>query len=411
MMAGKRTRADKKEANEDIKRGRVDPEEAKLRAAADAQAEGTVRNGSKRKRTESTSEEEKSDDGDGEMSEGEDGKSSLSSTPRSKSKGGSTKKAAKAKSKAEKRVAKVAKKTSTTDDMPLPTAEDIEEKLDEFMALARAEIARLASIGQQYRLSKHDHEYRKYLVGSLFKELGSKKCMNCGAFSPSLRRDGHAKIFKLPLNDKQKKSNWMTQCRIVDVLGPGGGFHDVVAEAEALMNNKEARAREQKEARKKGIEVKKQKKNLGLGESKDAGVDEWEGEQDIRARDIESLAAASEAALAAGPSKKEGASLLFPNEVEKHMELLWATEKDLVRTVWGGLAHLSHMVTPLAQADYRMFFLRVLAVPPPKFRQTSKHQKKVFDHPQNAYFKRILEHDIAIINANIAKVYFHYKHT
>lgn len=33
-----------------------------------------------------------------------------------------------------------------------------------------------------------------------------KKCESCGAFSPSLRKDGYTKLFEKPLQKKQRKS-------------------------------------------------------------------------------------------------------------------------------------------------------------------------------------------------------------
>jgi hypothetical protein len=50
--------------------------------------------------------------------------------------------------------------------------------------------------------------YRREVVDEFMKIIGSlKKCENCGAFSPALRKDGYSKLFQKPLNEKALKHN------------------------------------------------------------------------------------------------------------------------------------------------------------------------------------------------------------
>jgi hypothetical protein len=49
---------------------------------------------------------------------------------------------------------------------------------------------------------------RREVVDEFMKIIGGmKKCENCGAFSPALRKDGYSKLFQKPLNDKALKHN------------------------------------------------------------------------------------------------------------------------------------------------------------------------------------------------------------
>jgi DNA-directed RNA polymerase beta' subunit len=73
--------------------------------------------------------------------------------------------------------------------------------------------------------TSHELSYRRDVVSSFFHEIQSKKCHSCGAFSPSLRRDGHTKIFRLPLTRAQAQTMSLLNLRFDDVLAlTEGGF-------------------------------------------------------------------------------------------------------------------------------------------------------------------------------------------
>jgi DNA-directed RNA polymerase I subunit RPA1 len=152
---------------------------------------------------------------------------------------------------------------------------------------------------------------------------------------------------------------------------------------------------------KKGAKGKAGKKGKAVEEAK--AIDEEEEEDDgkkvlIKVADD-------------GEGDDKTPCLLFPTEVEKHMELLWKQEIDVLSTLWGSMCDLlqpaddedggvssksltsssAHYAAPAN--THRMFFLRVLAVPPSRFRPPTRFGDMLVDHPQNVYFKHILDLD------------------
>jgi hypothetical protein len=143
------------------------------------------------------------------------------------------------------------------------------------------------------------------------------------------------------------------------------------------------------------------KKSASSSSSDEEDENEEEEASSSATEDITKAGAGEEKAKGqkAGSSEEEPSAgqvrLLFPTEVEKHMQFLWEAEPDLVACLWGSFAPITRY--QLGQTDYRIFFMRTILVPPPCFRppaQVTADMKA--DHPQNVYFKKILQADISI---------------
>lgn len=341
--------------------------------------------------------------------------------------------------------------------------------------------------------TSHELTFRREVVASFFHEIQSKKCHSCGAFSPALRRDGHTKMFRLPLTKAQQQSMDLLNLRFDDVLSLTEGGYEKGSEAWAKMMKErnfykeyQAILRKKKEEKKKESQAakkKKEKKRAKKAESTDAAAEDdidpgqedepsegsdaeadksdssadssddgEEDDEEAEEDDAEEEAASSSkskkaaaAAAAATPSKKSKKSkkeaaaaaaqtaidsdeeeiddgrkvliavqeeddegkrvpvLLFPNEVEKHVEMLWQQEAEVLSTLWGSMCDLlqhdersgateTGYYAPPAN-NFRMFFLRVLSVPPSRFRPPTRFGDMLVDHPQNVYFKHILDMD------------------
>ena len=91
-----------------------------------------------------------------------------------------------------------------------------------------------------------------------------------------------------------------------------------------------------------------------------------------------------------GSKKEKRPRLLFVHEAEEHMRRLFKKEELLMKYLWASMS-------PQPSQDYRMFFIRCLAVAPPRFRPSSAVGDRVSVHPQNFYLKKILEASDSIV--------------
>jgi DNA-directed RNA polymerase I subunit RPA1 len=92
--------------------------------------------------------------------------------------------------------------------------------------------------------------------------------------------------------------------------------------------------------------------------------------------------------------------LLFANEVERHLELLWREEHTVLSAVFNSSADggsLCARGVHLRQHDWRIFFVRVLGVPPNRFRPPVVLNELTFEHAQNHYYKKIVESNSLIV--------------
>lgn len=78
--------------------------------------------------------------------------------------------------------------------------------------------------------------------------------------------------------------------------------------------------------------------------------------------------------------------------VMKHMELLWDKERPILDILYGVLKNGRKVSSP------DMFFLKVISVPPTKFRPSSKMGEMLFEHPQNINLTEILRSNMTLSN-------------
>jgi hypothetical protein len=98
------------------------------------------------------------------------------------------------------------------------------------------------------------------------------------------------------------------------------------------------------------------------------------------------------AAVASGaPGAANRPTLLPPNEVMEHMQKLWAQETELLSHLWQcGPRNPRLQPHPDRLDDYRVFFLRIVLVAPPRFRPVNRLGDQLVEHPQNVYLSKIL---------------------
>ena len=315
-------------------------------------------------------------------------------------------------------------------------------------------------------------EYRTALLSSFMRDMQQRKCHNCGAFSPRLRKDGHSKIFRLPLGRKERQHNDNLGGRDVDEAPltsssypPLFAHHQRSFEEEAQLLQRIRGGEQRKDGRARGVsgnervveEVKGRgrrgvgrtqingkaaahsAKNLrrkpppsqsakkgrrgndlddseeeeedeegnalndsseedeGVGEGRQSNAEEVDEEGDIGGVDRSLLSddvSALRTEVEAAAELRRVPILMFPTEVEAHMERLWKEEGTVLSHLWGTALNQPRLLHSREVAlTYSLLFIRVLAVPPSRFRPPSLLNGVESDHPHNLYLKHIIEAD------------------
>lgn len=89
--------------------------------------------------------------------------------------------------------------------------------------------------------------------------------------------------------------------------------------------------------------------------------------------------------------------LLFPNEVQKHIEKLWVNEGDIAMQVWSTLfKNTTGKKERRTQAS--QFFLNLIPVPPNRFRPLGMANGLPTEHAQNTYLSRLIQLSTDMVN-------------
>ncbi|CAM9447200.1 unnamed protein product, partial [Chrysoparadoxa australica] len=191
----------------------------------------------------------------------------------------------------------------------------------------------------------HDRTYRRDLVESLLRDLrGCKKCENCGCMSAGLRKDGH--LCSVPLPDIFPLCAWYTL----------------------------------------NFEQEQDDSDDDMGALSDDNDDEDEEEdantQAVKASKTPQPGAAGDVGGGQATSKDK---FMPPSEAEAQLKLLWGKMGRLL-----SLVYCSSYGEGAEQDGYLMFFLRTIAVPPPRFRPPMTMGSMVAEHPQNVYLTKVV---------------------
>lgn len=274
----------------------------------------------------------------------------------------------------------------TAEDEDEEEAEEKKMEDEEWLPDSKNDIDRLIDEASKAEVDTSSHgmgtlgqQLRRKILRQFFHEFpGQRKCANCTAYSPGLRRDGSAKIFQLPLSSTQIKKMKAAEIKVVDIMDTNEeGDINIRAELQAAMN---AQLQKEQEQRENAKQKKKKKKAEKSDSDDDSQFDESEEEEEKKAEAEKEQEAA-------------GSRLLLPHEVFKHIKLLFRQETELMPEMFGSHNLLPGMKLQADSFRFDNFFLQVLAVPPPRFRPPTKFGDQTFDHAQNMYLKRILEAD------------------
>ena len=307
--------------------------------------------------------------------------------------------------------------------------------------------------------------YRSEVISTFLSSLtAQRRCVRCGGYSPRLRKDGHSKLFRLPLVRKEREANEMSgkweeaggvagmdgqagevvpgmgtgenrdferEARVARGVLPGrqqlnghaamnghGKANGKAADKPKSATAAKRAAHKEKKVKRRNQQTTDSDEDTGGSSAESSGSSSSSSASDSEADGSDSDAEPSASSLLAEDTKashlevelaKEGKRvpiLMFPTEVEKHLELLWQKEKAVMQHIWGCLFNQprSSPTQPSSSAlTHAMFFIRILGVPPSRFRPPSLLNGMESDHPHNTYLKNILDYDSRIAKLSVGR--------
>ncbi|CAI5473489.1 unnamed protein product, partial [Closterium sp. Yama58-4] len=264
------------------------------------------------------------------------------------------------------------------------------------------------------------------VVRELWSVVPPSKCQNCGANNPTVKKEGHSKIFRKPLAVKPQHQNDLN----------GFTFPDVLAElAEAAASGKDPadiNIGPDGELRSYTVDGNGSgEKRMLLREHDDSDDDEM-----LPAAAKRKRGTAGRGGGGGGEASTRRPFLMNVAEVEEHLRRLWIREPAICNALFGSSSPLSHSSThshshshshahstagllPYHHKRYYQqqqgvghhghhgggggaptwpsaFFLRCLLVPPNKFRPPNIMNDMLLEHPQNVFLTKILEANLFI---------------
>ena len=198
--------------------------------------------------------------------------------------------------------------------------------------------------------------YRAAAIADFLANVPPKTCANCSAATVAVSKNGYSKIFR-----KRLGTNAAAR---MDALGIK--YQD----ASSVL-----RMRADKGASASGGAVGK-----GLRASVGVGASHATSEDDE---------------AAPGDGEPVTQHLMPVSEIAAHMQLLWETEAGLLRRAFfpvrtnGGSRARALLAEPTD--GWKALFLRVLPVPPSRFRPPTRLGESSFEHPQNVYYSKIIK--------------------
>lgn len=190
----------------------------------------------------------------------------------------------------------------------------------------------------------HVRQQQRGLVEDFVRTASAvRKCESCGGSSPKLRRDGFTKIYQRPLS---KRDRVALQSRRIKL--------------KSAMETIESSGKEPDDS--------------SEDEKAEASESEDEDESDLRSR------------------KADAADkYLAPLEVEAQLRLLWEKSGEVLDYIWARAFSGSGQGRQKRRDSWRLFFIRVVLVPPSRFRPPSVVGGILTEHPQNLQLTAILQ--------------------
>lgn len=144
-------------------------------------------------------------------------------------------------------------------------------------------------------------------------------------------------------------------------------------------------------------ELKRKQGNIEDDDTDEENLNDEEEEEEEDDEDNLDSRGLSQAARRAANRNTEADKYLHPQEVEAQIKMLWLNSGEILNFIWCRALGKSAMVVDLATAEsWRIFFMRVVLIPPNRFRPMGKVGDVTSEHPQNIHLKKILEQNLRI---------------
>jgi len=212
---------------------------------------------------------------------------------------------------------------------------------------------------QQLRLTREQF-LKEFLASAL-----ARVCANCAALPCDIRKDGHNKIFLKKLSPRASAKMEEEGVRYRSAL--------------SILQARDA-ARQRRKSGKKGVGM----------DLDDLGVEEGFSPSEAASSDL----------VFGGRLEGAGDVYLPVSEVRAQMQLLWEAEAPLLRRLFTPSASLHYRAQKNVSGGgglseptdgWKAFFLRVIPVPPSRFRPAQVMMGNKYEHPQNIYLSNILK--------------------
>lgn len=222
-------------------------------------------------------------------------------------------------------------------------------------------------------------------VRDFFKGQPSGKCQNCGAHSPTLKREGHTKLFLMPLSSKKRAVNEAQGTQIVDLLSQMN-----TPAIQAIQDNTNM------EADNDDVEMK---------EENDVKMDMYKSDTK---EDEEPAVRGSEQNKQQGTPGVDMPKYLTPTEAKEIMRRAWKANIEVLRFIYptdvnrrrakkGDNVKSLDSQSTLSLDGYKEFFIQTISVAPNRFRPVNHVGDMVYEHPQNTILVKILNGNLDLL--------------
>jgi DNA-directed RNA polymerase I subunit RPA1 len=211
-----------------------------------------------------------------------------------------------------------------------------------------------------------------------FRGMTSGKCPHCNAHSPALKREGHTKLFLMPLPPKKRAANASQGTHIADLLQAHNTQGAIVPREEVHVQGKNDESEEDADT-KKVLE----KGGIGDHDSKNNEAKDTSKSQ----HDLDPLVSQPK--------------FLTPTEAREMMKRIWRENCQVLKYIFP-----SH---GKAISNWQDFFIQTIPVAPNRFRPANHVGDQVYEHPQNTILVKILNGNLDLValsreeNANMTQ--------
>lgn len=238
--------------------------------------------------------------------------------------------------------------------------------LDEYerLALSRRSCSNNGKINLLCPLPRFAEVTREKLTTDFLKSI-KNKCENCGAISPAVRQDAHAKIFLKGLSARSRKVNRSKNQAVTSALdtirGSVSDYNDDLASGNVSYTND----------------------GFVNGDDSDSAMDY---DEEAVMEDLSSQS-----------------KFLPPLEVQSQLQLMWKNEDGLMELLYGDRNIANGRILDLKPDGWCKFFLNVIPVAPSRFRPPVFMGDKQFEHAQNSHLSKIMSFCDSIVQTENSK--------